>query len=116
MKRLWLLLLPAGAGLVFWVSVAVDPLYFLMLPCMIALPFSLGFSVQGNVLAFSRQRLKWLRFVTLGLLLIPITGAVSEASWKGMLWQLAVAVWIAAAVLYLIGWGAAWALEAKDHA
>lgn len=117
MKRLLLLLLPAGAGLVLWLSLTVSALNSLMLISMAWLPFSLGFAIQGNVLAFSRQRFKWLRFATLGLLLPPIVGAVSEASRKGMFfWELAVFLLLAAAVLYLIGWAAAWTLEGKNHA
>lgn len=115
MKRLWLLLLPAGVGLVLWASLELYGLEVLMLSAMIFLPLSLGFAIQGNALAFSRQRFKWLRFATLGLLLIPIVGTVCEASRRYMLWQIAVSIWLVEAVLYLLGWGAAWALEGKDH-
>lgn len=115
MKRLWLLLLPVAAGLVLWASLELGGLYVLMLPAMILLPFSLGFALQGNVLALTRQRLRWLRFVSLVLLLIPIAGAVCEASRHYMFWQLAAALWIGGAVLYLLGWAAAWTLEGKDH-
>lgn len=111
-KRLMLLLLPAVTGLGLWVGFAVSSLYFLMFPFMILLPLTLGFAVQGIALFFSRQRLKWLRFVSLGLLLIPLAGAACEVSRHYMFWQLAVAIWLGAAVFYLTGWGAAWGLEA----
>lgn len=82
---------------------------------MILLPFFLGLAIQGNLLAFTRQRFKWLRFVSLALVLIPIAGAVCEAFRHYMLWRLAVVIWVASALLYLVGWGAAWGLEVKHR-
>ena len=93
----------------------MSPLYFLMLPFMILLPLTLGFAVQGIALFLSRQRFKWLRLIPLGLLPIPIMGAVCEAHRHYMFWQLAAVIWLGAAVLYLMGWGAAWALEGRNH-
>lgn len=115
-SRLLLLLLPAGAGLVLWIGLAVDALYFLLPPALLLLPFLLGFALQAVALYFTRQRLKWLRFAPLALLLIPIAGTAYEVSLQGMFWQLAAFIWLAAAVLYLIGWGAAWAMEGKANA
>lgn len=114
-NHLLLLLIPAGAGLVLWVSLAVGSLYVLTLPALILLPLSLGFALQAAALCFFRQRRKWLRFVTLALLLVPAAGVAYEASLKGMFWQLAAAIWLAVGALYLMGWGAAWALEGRSR-
>lgn len=115
MKRLWLLLLPAGAGLVVWVCAAAVDNYLLLTVSLMMLPVLLGFSVQAVALFFARRAGKWLRFATLGLLLIPVAGAAYEASRQGMFWQLGALIWLAGAVLYLPGWGAAWALERTRH-
>lgn len=114
-NRLLLLLLPAGAGLVLWASLAVSSLYVLTLPALLLLPLLLGFALQAVALELFRQRLKWLRFASLGLLLVPAAGVAYEASLKGMFWQLAAVIWLAAGILYLLGWGAAWALEGRHR-
>ena len=114
-NRLLLLLLPAGVGLVFWASLAVGSLYVLTLPALLLLPLSLGFALQAAALFFFRQRRKWLRFASLALLLVPIAGVACEAALKGMFWQLAAVIWVALGALYLMGWGAAWALEGRRH-
>lgn len=115
-KRLLLLLLPTGMGLVLWVSLAVDALFILFLPALILLPLSLGFALQTVALELFRQRLRWLRFASLVLLLIPTVWAVREASPpREMFWQLAAALLLAAAVFYLIGWGIAWAVERQSR-
>lgn len=115
-NRLLLLLFPAGTGLALCLSLAVNSLFILFLPALILFPLSLGFALQAVALYFTRQRLKWLRFAPLALLLIPIAGTAYEVSLQGMFWQLAAFIWLAAAVLYLIGWGAAWAMEGKANA
>lgn len=112
-NRLLLLLFPAGAGLALCLSLAVNSLFILFLPALILFPLSLGFALQAVALYFTRQRLKWLRFAPLALLLIPIAGV---ASVTGMMFGgLAAALWLAGAVLYLMGWGAAWTLERKAN-
>lgn len=114
-NRLLLLLLPAGAGLGLWASLAVSPLYVLTAPALILLPLSLGFAVQGIALFFTRQRRGWLRFAALVLLLVPAAGVAWEAFLKGMFWQLAAVIWSIVGALYLMGWGAAWALEGRSR-
>lgn len=111
-NRLLLLLFPAGTGLALCLSLAVNSLFILFLPALILFPLSLGFALQAVALYFTRQRFRWIRFAPLALLLIPIAGTAYEVSLQGMFWQLAAFIWL----LYLIGWGAAWAMEGKANA
>lgn len=114
MKRRLLFLLPAGVGsaLLFWKFFQTDLTFFAwLLP-----PLFLGFVIQAVVLWLTRKGHKSLRFVPLILTLIPLAWALNTAiEQKGMFWILGVILYVELALLYVMGWGAAWGLEVKRH-
>lgn len=60
------------------------------------------------VCRLTRQRLRPLRLLPLGFLLIPLAGGVCEWKQGGFLWQLGVALWAMIGGVIFLGWLIGW--------
>lgn len=76
-------------------------------------PLALGLSLQLLALYLTRARLRFLRWVLLAPLPVPVGMAVVCWLEGGWFWELGVAICLGVGLSYLLGWGLAWGLFAR---